>query len=1833
MALLKSQKNNEKSLKDYLHFRRSLRPKQYIYVSKIPITEDNRIRTSQVGNYRELVLPLYFGWEIVIRHQKDWRQHVMKPFKTYWQYMTVVTFFIVVISSLFLFIHSQLGKAATYTFSQTSWLGGETANTASHSSDRTNWTEYISKDSNIAAGTEIVLTEGITTLTETSDTDFNAGAASNTRVFDSGDSSYVGLGTTENNTTYSSPYTTGNRPESVIYDPTNDAVWTANYFIKTITKHSASDPSSTNTYSTPGYAQGITYDSTNDAVWVANFSTDNVSKFSASDGSLIGTYTVGNAPKGITYDETNDAVWVTNSSDSTVTKLNASDGSLAGTYNVDTGPDGIIYESYSDCVWVANYTYGSVTRLNASDGSLNGSYAGTPYTYASDVSYDSVNHLIWVTRGTNKITSIDIDTNAYATYDTTYSADAATYDPQTESIWMTHSSTYVITKFSTVNHTETAIFTGLDYLAHDITYDSTNNAIWFTTINGNSPPGYLYKIDLFSYSSSGTFTSQIIDTTANSSFGNISWNSTEPASTGITMKVRSDSNADMSGAIDWATCNEVTSGSDISANNCVSDGDRYIQYQATLSTADTSATPQLSDISIEYNTYSNGSLLSSAYDTESTANVMANIAWTESGTGDIKFQIRTAPDNAGSPDWANGSGWCGPSSCGATTGDTDYAASYFETSGADVYSSQSDTSGDEWFQYRVWLVSADNISTPTLSDVTVTYVVNAPPEFEASPTSSQDSSGIVYINYSIRDTDASSGSGVVTPSFQYSLDNGSNWNNITTGLSTNATSTSASATSTKDVDESTYTEYTAAWTPSEQISSYSTTAKIKVIVDDGEAANNNASSTSAAFTLDAAPPSASDPAIWVIATSTPATLHLSATDDSSLDMCISLDNTESNCVSYSADSTIDISDDPDTIYVKFRDAYGNITSASAVTPNTPTNMIIRDLSNVDSSEYRLFIAWSVISISDSDFAAYRIWRSIDGSNYTLLDSITSDKTINYYLDTSVSGDSTYYYKVSAEDQNGNVSYFSSVVSDTANGQGGTDASPPTITGVNVDPINTQSAVVTWNTDELSDSTVGYSTTAGNYETTAGVASMVTSHSVTLTGLTPGDDYYFRVISKDPDNNSTTDNNDGESYNFKTLSGPAISSVSASSVQNSSAVITWNTDIAGDSTVYYSTNSDMSGAISETDSNSGTEHSITLDGLTVGTKYYFYVESGVAMDNNGGDYYYFITTSDSIGPVISNVDANFISDSSAVIDWDTDELASSKVAYGTLSGTYDNSTSTTGYTTAHRVSVAGLDNSTIYYYVVVSKDQSNNITTSTEDSFTTSEYLSTETEVTERVQEARDAVICSGGGGGGSSNGKDAIAPQISDIKVDASQNDVAVVTWKTNEPAISIVDYGIASSDSYSEIDNNTIFNLATNHSISLPDLLPDVTYKYKVLAIDSSGNLTQSEEGEFLTGSFLPNNDTGADNGEGTASEDNFLSTIQKAASYISRVSSSVSIATIESGLMELQGLASIVPPPIISGEPIVTVGVSSAIINWTTDEEANALVSYAPENYYLKNDKYSQTVGDPMEYVSGAHQITISGLEPETIYHYQISSQKQVGSTAQSRDFVFRTIAELAEVESYTAEVLSNEEVSFKWTTTVPTDSRVRYMPYRNGEINIDEARTQKNDIYTTIHEITVSDMEAGVLYQIELSGATTEDNVVTQTIPSFATSNDNLAPIIKQVKTDAALSVGKDTKVQAIISWYTNEPATSRVYYEEGAGRSDEELSQSTPFDDNYARQHVVVITQFDPGSIYRFQVESIDNEGNVSRSRTYTILTPKQKESVFQVIMRNVEETFGWIQEFR
>ncbi|RLJ00153.1 MAG: hypothetical protein DRP08_06690, partial [Candidatus Aenigmatarchaeota archaeon] len=83
----------------------------------------------------------------------------------------------------------------------------------------------------------------------------------------------------------------------------------------------------------------------------------------------------------------------------------------------------------------------------------------------------------------------------------------------------------------------------------------------------------------------------------------------------------------------------------------------------------------------------------------------------------------------------------------------------------------------------------------------------------------------------------------------------------------------------------------------------------------------------------------------------------------------------------------------------------------------------------------------------------------------------------------------------------------------------TDFTPPEISNVQALDITTNSATITWDTDELSNSLVKYGETPGNYTLSKSDSSYVLKHNLTLTGLKDNTTYYYIVNSTDKSDNS------------------------------------------------------------------------------------------------------------------------------------------------------------------------------------------------------------------------------------------------------------------------------------------------------------------------------------------------------------------------------------------------------------------------------------------------------------------------------------------------------------------------------------------------------------------------------------------------------------------------------------------------------------------------------------------------------------------------------------------
>jgi hypothetical protein len=1321
-----------------------------------------------------------------------------------------------------------------------------------------------------------------------------------------------------------------------------------------------------------------------------------------------------------------------------------------------------------------------------------------------------------------------------------------------------------------------------------------------------------YKV----YETPGTFTSNVINLGAQAILSTLSYTKTTPTGTAVAVDIRAGNTANPDESwTAWTT--NVASAGDISALGLK----QYIQYRATLSTSDTTVTPSLDGVTINYSQYAtSGSLLSSAYDSGDATNLISKLTWTGSGTsttGAIKFQVRSSPDGAA---WSN---WCGPAiACDGT----DYFT--YDKNGVTLDNDHPLRSGenDRWVQYQVYLTSGGG-DNPILSSVIVQYVVNVAPQFEATfgtggasalqvATSSDPAFGKVKITYSVLDADTSTGSpenrGFVTPTFEYNI--GGDWIEIP------AQYLSASDSLGKAVGEDTYSNYEATWDAKSQIpNTYKASASVRVKANDNEAANSTKYSGAPSFALDTV-----SPVVTVGVNGVAGTINITATDNHNvLDYNISnasdlssatTGNGTTTSLGLSVPWTFSYSTTSATVYSTVRDIYGNTSTTTTVAPAASETMDIRDISNVTTGEFREFVTWSVYPTipSGATFQKYELWRSNDvGANYSLYTTIT-DQATNYYIDMSVSSTTTYYYKVRYVDTDGDISPYSAIVFDTPDGFGGTDRTPPTITSVTISDKKNTSAKITWTTDKLAISEVDFGTTL-SYGGVATDGSYVMSHTVYVTGLVPNTDYYLRTKSTDIFGNIGTNDNSGAGYLLTTSGGPVISNVTVTEAADNTATIFWNTTTSADSYVDYSVSSNLASyqekgsATLEGTSTTPVQHKVVLTGLTAATTYYFQVKStdvdgNLTIDTNNGQYYSFETSLDNKPPVITSVLAPVRASNAAVISWVTDELSTSQVEYGTVALTADGSyaTLTQAISTpsifhvvalsSETTNTAGGTNSllkkTNYYYRVKSTDRGGNTAVSDEYTFVTNE-------------DGAVVVNVPGGNSGGSGSGGsvDRTPPVVSDVKATKITPFGATISFTTNKETMGTVSYGNSASYGYNTGD----LKWSSSHEIALRGLQMGTTYHFNVSAVDQSGNVASSKDQSFKT------NMLAEDLGNLKVLETNNSGDIQEEIDNL-----------IESALPSLN-------PPFISNPEIINVAEDGATILWKTNTKSYGSVSYASDSDYEKDGKYTEEVslGDKK---SVEHEINLKNLRANTKYHFSVKSYVFPQVPGSSPDAVFITSA-----PKIVAQILDIKTDSFRatWTTDEPTTSIVDYKNVRTGETN---RKVIKNLV--TNHDVTTENLSPGSVYSVEVSGNTADGNLVEAKEPfTVKMSIDNISPQISILKIDSALVPGRTDRTQTVVSWKTDEPATSMVSYEEGTGSMDKDLANKVEETESYTTTHAVIIPLLKPGTIYRVQITSTDEAGNINKFPMRTIITPRQNESVVDVIFKNFEDTFKVFQKIR
>ncbi len=493
---------------------------------------------------------------------------------------------------------------------------------------------------------------------------------------------------------------------------------------------------------------------------------------------------------------------------------------------------------------------------------------------------------------------------------------------------------------------------------------------------------------------------------------------------------------------------------------------------------------------------------------------------------------------------------------------------------------------------------------------------------------------------------------------------------------------------------------------------------------------------------------------------------------------------------------------------------------------------------------------------------------------------------------------------------------------------------------------------------------------------------------------------------------------------------------------------------------------------------------------------------------------------------------------------------------------------------------------------------------------------------------------------------------IVDVSIKATNNWRLAITW--NEPAD--VGAGISSYKVYRSTDNATFSQVGSSSSTTYIDAgLAQQRYYYRLRACDSTNNCgaNSSVVNEVPTGKFTSpatlvanpevsnittkratvswSTDRASDSkiALGTASGEYSPSEVAISAQVsaheieldnLSAGTTYYAIAkwTDEDGntgtSQEFSFTTS--PAPSLKEITVSRVGLTTAAITFTSKEATKVSILYG------KGENYGGITTVNTSLSESTYSIELEGLDDGTKYFYKLLTFDNENSSYESSVFSFTTpqrprITDLR-FQPIIGEPTSTQTVT--WTTNVPANSLVTY-----GKVGTSGTEAQVLDLVTD-HEIIIRNLEDDSEYFLVAQSRDEGGNIAVSDRQQFHTALDTRPPKVSEISIESAIrGTGAEARGQVVVSWKTDEPATSQVGYAEGSNAAN--YNNKTAEDTQLTTEHIVIVSDLPTSRVYSLIPISKDRAGNTGLGATESAIVGRASDSVLTIILNTLKQVFG------
>lgn len=312
--------------------------------------------------------------------------------------------------------------------------------------------------------------------------------------------------------------------------------------------------------------------------------------------------------------------------------------------------------------------------------------------------------------------------------------------------------------------------------------------------------------------------------------------------------------------------------------------------------------------------------------------------------------------------------------------------------------------------------------------------------------------------------------------------------------------------------------------------------------------------------------------------------------------------------------------------------------------------------------------------------------------------------------------------------------------------------------------------------------------------------------------------------------------------------------------------------------------------------------------------------------------------------------------------------------------------------------------------------------------------------------------------------------------------------------------------------------------------------------------------------------------------------------------------------------------PAPVVTDPQPIANGLTSISIDFTVSGASKVKIYYGITSAFGGLKEISTSTSESV------YTAILEDLEDGTKYFYKINAVDSEGAEYEGNVLSFETLPrpKISRIRIQQVRGTAQPTVLVTWETNTETSSIITYYP----EGQISDARDEVSvTLQAGQHRSIIRGLLPETSYILIAKGRDKAGNEAASEPQRFTTATDTRPPQINNLKVEGSnTKVGDEQLSQLVVSWNTDEAATSQVEFAEGTGTT---YSQKTQEDTNPKFDHLVVITNLSPSKVYHLRALSVDSAGNVGTSADTVTITPKATDAALDLVINNLQQVFGFL----